>query len=956
MMNEGTTTSAPDVSTSRLCPVWRRALVTQLCQEIRRKTTDGPEAETTATTTSCGNPACEFRHEFLSRFEADQLRESAEASARCREEYERLALAHTRTLDGTRTTSIVSKHKRASVFAEWFAEKYGNKLKTTLNDSSNTSSSLVQDKDLLILDVAGGSGDLSVILRAEHGFRNVYTIDPWKPRRWKTWQLRKMQDRTLVSRKREFDDESETNCGSAQILDAHFVQESFPMIWGGRAVASDDSGPPIGCSDRLRLLIGRCDVIVGLHPDQATEAIVACAQQLKKPFAVVPCCVFAHLFPGRELMDVHYGRKMQGLLFLLLLGFLKKAAIAAVPDDATGCAVCLASTADGDGSIEDPKLDLVRLCTHCTGSDAGVLCKDCVADHFANPFFLDPGGSSPLQQKLKAMRERVRRFGAASRLPADSLPKFSADDFEREQADVLMPTAPLSTTGDLTPGEHQLRHFYTSARCPTCKMEGSWQPSRWESHPGYKNKKGLCTEGKIAELIRKSLLEMAVREFPLHFFEWSALPDDFCPAALEQFADKMEAAGGNNLSGDNYGRDTQELLRAARGGKNGGEIGVLAWCLEEQRERLRTGAEREHWLPLFARLLLLDPGRGRSAPFPNFASIPQLHLDLARVKKEIVTMLVGEGENIGSSDVEEILLRFLELQAVGSRNFAERRAQLTLDGDTSLAEDLVARYFANSANTRVVVSMGTNIRASKLRDLTRREVLAALLKEAGRMQAVDERELVEINQRRAALENVLMLCLELDVTLFPGSAKERGKIARYFTREVGRIVSALPWLMAVQPVVAAQRTDSRGAHLDELGIEKRTARLAAKLREMWDRQNAWTRVLMTLLRADESTLESAAADGEVGRGGMLGDDAAGGLLLDVDGKKAIVALLKDRAGGRVQQILEEGQKLELPPATLSEKPGSYKLIWRPSRAEERAALSEGKEIEELLSTIIRRRN
>jgi hypothetical protein len=42
-------------------------------------------------------------------------------------------------------------------------------------------------------------------------------------------------------------------------------------------------------------------LVVGLHPDQATEAIVDCALRANKPFAVVPCCVFPLLFPERQL-------------------------------------------------------------------------------------------------------------------------------------------------------------------------------------------------------------------------------------------------------------------------------------------------------------------------------------------------------------------------------------------------------------------------------------------------------------------------------------------------------------------------------------------------------------------------------------------------------------------------------------------------------------------------------
>eukprot|EP00961_Rhodomonas_salina_P052194 700656-Rhodomonas_salina.1 len=41
-------------------------------------------------------------------------------------------------------------------------------------------------------------------------------------------------------------------------------------------------------------------VLVGMHPDQATEPLVDFCLGSGKPFAVVPCCVFATLFPGRR--------------------------------------------------------------------------------------------------------------------------------------------------------------------------------------------------------------------------------------------------------------------------------------------------------------------------------------------------------------------------------------------------------------------------------------------------------------------------------------------------------------------------------------------------------------------------------------------------------------------------------------------------------------------------------
>eukprot|EP00597_Dinobryon_sp_UTEXLB2267_P001362 CAMPEP_0170063494 /NCGR_PEP_ID=MMETSP0019_2-20121128/4338_1 /TAXON_ID=98059 /ORGANISM="Dinobryon sp., Strain UTEXLB2267" /LENGTH=320 /DNA_ID=CAMNT_0010269933 /DNA_START=252 /DNA_END=1216 /DNA_ORIENTATION=- len=46
-----------------------------------------------------------------------------------------------------------------------------------------------------------------------------------------------------------------------------------------------------------------CSIIVGMHPDQAAEHIVNWAIRNNKPFAIIPCCVFARRFPKRQLKD-----------------------------------------------------------------------------------------------------------------------------------------------------------------------------------------------------------------------------------------------------------------------------------------------------------------------------------------------------------------------------------------------------------------------------------------------------------------------------------------------------------------------------------------------------------------------------------------------------------------------------------------------------------------------------
>jgi hypothetical protein len=50
-------------------------------------------------------------------------------------------------------------------------------------------------------------------------------------------------------------------------------------------------------------LFQTCAAVVALHPDQATGAVVEFAIKYRKPFVVVPCCVFSRLFPQRLNKD-----------------------------------------------------------------------------------------------------------------------------------------------------------------------------------------------------------------------------------------------------------------------------------------------------------------------------------------------------------------------------------------------------------------------------------------------------------------------------------------------------------------------------------------------------------------------------------------------------------------------------------------------------------------------------
>jgi hypothetical protein len=62
-------------------------------------------------------------------------------------------------------------------------------------------------------------------------------------------------------------------------------------------------GPDLWGTPGWQRLFSDCSLVVGLHPDQATEPILDFAVQQRLPFAIMPCCVFPRLFPDRRLQQ-----------------------------------------------------------------------------------------------------------------------------------------------------------------------------------------------------------------------------------------------------------------------------------------------------------------------------------------------------------------------------------------------------------------------------------------------------------------------------------------------------------------------------------------------------------------------------------------------------------------------------------------------------------------------------
>ena len=55
--------------------------------------------------------------------------------------------------------------------------------------------------------------------------------------------------------------------------------------------------------NELKYLLENCSCVIGMHPDQAAEGIVDFALRMKKPFALLPCCVYSKQFPKKKTSD-----------------------------------------------------------------------------------------------------------------------------------------------------------------------------------------------------------------------------------------------------------------------------------------------------------------------------------------------------------------------------------------------------------------------------------------------------------------------------------------------------------------------------------------------------------------------------------------------------------------------------------------------------------------------------
>lgn len=142
-----------------------------------------------------------------------------------------------------------------------------------------------------VLDVAGGKGELSARLAVCHGasvtmieprltdLQEVYLsrVVPRLPEKW--------QKRLAVRR-------AETPGFLEKIIASRFRQL---CLYFTEETAQHDA--------QILEALDQCTLMIGLHADSATEAILDTALQRNIPFVIVPCCVFPNFFRQRTIVD-----------------------------------------------------------------------------------------------------------------------------------------------------------------------------------------------------------------------------------------------------------------------------------------------------------------------------------------------------------------------------------------------------------------------------------------------------------------------------------------------------------------------------------------------------------------------------------------------------------------------------------------------------------------------------
>lgn len=166
-----------------------------------------------------------------------------------------------------------------------------------------------------VLDIAGGNGILSYELCVRYGVPSTL-IEPRDDIALSSMLRRKMK---RINKSRTSNEEVSNRaplmnllyCHSLNISDdKHILPLVIQSIQDGCSLPFHHviRGFPLYLRDvlgdaTLMGIIDHSSLVVGVHSDEVTEAIIEIAIYLRKPFVLVPCCLFSHLYPERKTLE-----------------------------------------------------------------------------------------------------------------------------------------------------------------------------------------------------------------------------------------------------------------------------------------------------------------------------------------------------------------------------------------------------------------------------------------------------------------------------------------------------------------------------------------------------------------------------------------------------------------------------------------------------------------------------
>ncbi|KAF8975290.1 hypothetical protein BGZ46_009224 [Entomortierella lignicola] len=207
------------------------------------------------------------------------------------------------TSDPHQKTTKNQHRERALYFSHWL-------IKTFTRDFLNSGSG--------VLDIAGGRGDLSWELQTRQGIRSTI-VEPRPGKGMRKWQ-RKWFQKFIADNQQDPQQPVETTEVATPVISTPAEDPEDQEPDEGKVLEGLDLIPtvlthPLQATEPARIQsmlddqflvthhdhIKDASILIGLHPDQATEVIVRTALKYGKPFAIIPCCVFGRDNPHRRL-------------------------------------------------------------------------------------------------------------------------------------------------------------------------------------------------------------------------------------------------------------------------------------------------------------------------------------------------------------------------------------------------------------------------------------------------------------------------------------------------------------------------------------------------------------------------------------------------------------------------------------------------------------------------------